>query len=143
MASPSTSTIILRYLQRIQNSVARVITLTKKSSHITPILKELHWLPVSSRIQYKLLLFVYKSLTNSAPAYIDDLLVPYEPPRKLRSYNANLLIEPIANHSWGDRSFSRAAPRLWNKLPAQVKSSVSLTQFKRNLKTHLFNQVYE
>ena len=130
-------------LQRIQNYAARVITLNKKSCHITPILKELHWLPVSSRVKYKLLLFVYKSLTNNAPAYIDDLLKPYNPPRKLRSYNSSLLIEPISNHSWGDRSFSHAAPRLWNKLPALVKSSVSLTQFKKNLKTHLFNQVFE
>ena len=86
---------------------------------------------------------MYKSLTNNAPAYIDDLLKPYNPPRKLRSYNSSLLIEPISNHSWGDRSFSHAAPRLWNKLPALVKSSVSLTQFKKNLKTHLFNQVFE
>ena len=64
-------------LQGIQNSAARVITLSKKSSHITPILQELHWLPVSCRIVYKLLLFVFKSLNDSAPAYIDDLLKPY------------------------------------------------------------------
>ena len=88
----------------------------------------------------QLLQFVYKSLTSNAPAYIDDLLSSYNPPRKLWSYNSSLLIEPISKHSWGDRSFSHAAPCLWNKLPALVKSSVSLTQFKKQLKTHLFKQ---
>ena len=85
-----------------RSSAARVIiTVSKKSSHITPILQELHWLPVSCRIVYKLLLFVFKSLNDSAPAYIDDLLKPYNPPRKLRSDNLNLLIEPKSNRSWG------------------------------------------
>ena len=105
-------------LQRIQNYAACVIILTKKSCHITLILKELHWLPVSSRIKYKLQLFLYKLLTNNAPANIDDLLSSYNPPRKLQSYNSSLLIEPISNQSWGDQSFSHAAPCLCNKLPA-------------------------
>ena len=91
---------------------------------------------------YKLLRFVFKSLNDSAPAYIDDLLKPYNPPRKLRSDNLNPLIEPKSNRSWGDRSFIyHAAPRLWNKLP-YVKSSVSFIQFKKNLKTHLFNEAF-
>ena len=119
-------------LQRIQNSAARVITLSKKSSHITPILQELHWLPVSCRIVYKLLLFVFKSLKDSAPAFIDDLLEPYNPPRKLHSDNyLSPLIDSKSNRSWGDRSFSHAAPRLWNQLPSSVKSLVSLIQFKK------------
>ena len=56
-------------LQRIQNSAARVITLSRKSTHITPILRELHWLPVNYRIVYKLMLFVFKSMNGIAPAY--------------------------------------------------------------------------
>ena len=43
-------------LQRVQNNAARVITLTKKHNHITPVLKELHWLPVRKRIEFKILL---------------------------------------------------------------------------------------
>ena len=85
---------------------------------------------------YKLLLFVFKSLNDSAPAYIDDLPKPYNPPRKLRSDNLNL-IEPKSDRSWGDWSFSHAAPRLWNQLPSYVKSSVSLIQF-----AHLFNDKF-
>ena len=129
-------------LQRIQNSAARVITLSKKSCHITPILQELHWLPVSQRIEYKILLFVFKSLMKRAPGYIDDLIEPYTPSRRLRSSFQNRLVEPISNRSWGDRSFSRAAPRLWNKLPTRVKSASTLTEFKSYLKTYLFSLAF-
>ena len=80
-------------LQLIQNSAARLVTLSKKSCHITPILKDLHWLPVSYRIIYKILLIVYKSLIGCAPNYISDLLKSYIPTRALRSSDKLLLCE--------------------------------------------------
>ncbi|XP_033997504.1 uncharacterized protein LOC117491563 [Trematomus bernacchii] len=72
-------------LQYVQNSAARLLTRTKPWQHITPTLLHLHWLPVKSRIQYKLLLLTYTSLHSLAPAYISDLLQPYTPSRQLRS----------------------------------------------------------
>ncbi len=72
-------------LQYIQNSAARMLTYTKRSAHITPILFNLHWLPVSSRIIYKILLLTFKSLHGLAPTYLSDLLSPYTPSRLLRS----------------------------------------------------------
>ena len=50
-------------LQRIQNPLARVITNTSKSQHITPTLKKLHWLPIKQRIDYKIYLLTYKTLS--------------------------------------------------------------------------------
>ena len=129
-------------LQRIQNTAARLVTLTKKRSHITPVLKDLHWLPVGYRIVYKLMLFVYKALHNMTPDYITHLLQPYNPPRLLRSSNRSLLCEHRSKHSWGDRAFSIAAPRLWNNLPVHIINSTSLTQFKKSLKTHLMNEAF-
>ena len=64
-------------LQHIQNTAARVVTLSRKSCHITPMLKELHWLPVSQRIVFKLMLIVHKSVNNIAPIYISELLKVY------------------------------------------------------------------
>ena len=110
-------------LQHIQNTAARVVTLSRKSCHITPILKELHWLPVSQRIVFKLMLIVHKSVNNIAP-----MLKVYAPSRNLHSSNMSLLQEPTSKQTWGDRSFSVAAPRLWNHLPTELKSSV--TRFK-------------
>ena len=117
-------------LQRIQNTAARVVTLSTKSCHITPILKELHLLPVSQRIVFKLMLIVHKSFNNIAPIYISELLKVYTPSRNLRSSNMSLLKEPTSKRTWGDRSFSDAAPRLWNHLPTKLKSCHSITRFK-------------
>ena len=64
----------LNKLQRIQNSLARVITNTSKYQHITPILKKLHWLPIKQRIDYKLCLLTYKTLTNQQPTYLYNSL---------------------------------------------------------------------
>ena len=58
----------LKRLQLIQNHAARLVMRQKKSSHVTSLLIELHWLPIECRIQYKLLLLVYKCLHNTAPA---------------------------------------------------------------------------
>ena len=130
-------------LQHIQNTAARVVTLSRKSCHITPILKELHWLPVSQRIVFKLMLIVHKSVNNIAPIYISELLKVYTPSRNLCSSNMSLLKEPTSKRTWGDRSFSVAAPRLWNHLPTKLKSCHSITRFKSLLKTHLMSQFFK
>ena len=61
-------------LQKVQNAAAKVIVQIAKFDHITPALIDLHWLPVTFRVQFKLFLFVYKSLHNQSPSYIKDLL---------------------------------------------------------------------
>ena len=61
-------------LQKVQNAVGRVIFQITKFGHISPALIDLHWFPVSFRVQFKLLLFVLKSLHNQSPSYINDLL---------------------------------------------------------------------
>ncbi|XP_072033195.1 uncharacterized protein [Amphiura filiformis] len=81
-------------LQRIQNSAARLVTLTKSRDHISPILRELHWLPIKSRITYKILLLTYKSLHGLAPLYLQELLHEYKPTRNLRSTSQFLLVTP-------------------------------------------------
>ena len=93
----------------------------KVMPYITPILKELHWLPVSQRVVFKLMLIVHKYFNNIAPIYISELQV-YTPSRNLRSSNMSLLKEPTLKRTWGDRSFSVAAPRVWNHLPTKILS---------------------
>ena len=82
-------------LQVVQNSLARTIyPSAKRSDHISPVLHKLHWLPVSSRIEFKIATLTFKVLKFQQPAYIYDLIAPYIPPRSLRSSNKNLLIVP-------------------------------------------------
>ena len=96
------------------NSIAsrKSKTFSRKSCHITPILKELHWLPINQRIIFKLLLIVYKCTNNVAPSYLTELLSKYLPTRTLRSGNMQLFKERKSNRTWGDRSFAIAAPHL-------------------------------
>ena len=75
----------LNRLQVIQNSAARLITRTKKYTHITPVLKQLHWLPVKSRITFKIILITFQCLNSMAPDYLNDSLTKYTPSRNLRS----------------------------------------------------------
>ena len=129
---------LIAKLQRLQNSAARIVSRTRKYEHITPVLIKLHWLPIKFRIQFKVLLLVYKALNGLAPKYIKELLVPYKPRRHLRPEAKGLLDEPRTRLKFGDRAFSISAPRLWNALPQHLKDSTSCQAFKKCLKTHLF-----
>ena len=74
---------------------ARIITRTRKFVHMTPVLHELHWLPVEQHVNFKVLLLVYKALHGLTPGYIADLLHHYQPGRALRSAtDGHLLEEP-------------------------------------------------
>ena len=66
-------------LQRIQNNAARLVLKQPKRHHISPLLKDLHWLPIKARIDSKVALLCFKCLNNNAPAYIKDLIFPYTP----------------------------------------------------------------
>ena len=127
-------------LQRIQNSAARLVTRSKKYEHISPILRKLHWLPIHQRINYKIALLTFKAIHGMAPTYISELISDYNPGRTLRSSSAPKLSHPKIPKTafYGDRSFSAAAPCVWNELPKTIRCLTNLEQFKKSLKTHLF-----
>ncbi len=81
-------------LQNMQNCAARLVTGSKKYDHITPLIKQLHWFPISQRIIYKIILITCKSLNGSAPDYINNMLKPYTPSANLRSSSKGLLTIP-------------------------------------------------
>lgn len=129
----------LQRLQLLQNSLARaVLPSVKRRDHITPVLRKLHWLPIRQRIDYKICLLTYKTLQSQSPSYLSDLLNFYAPARSLRSSNLHLLAVPRMNSCSGRRSFSFAAPTLWNALPLHVRLASSVSSFRSSLKTFLF-----
>ena len=133
----------MQRLQRLQNRAARLVTLSRKFSHVTPLLKELHWLPVRLRVKFKLLLYVYKALHDEAPAYVKDMLDLQVPTRTLRSgSNGPQLTVPQAKKVFGDRTFSSEAPRLWNSLPKHIKLASTKQRFKTMVKTRLFLEYF-
>ena len=108
-------------LQRIQNTAARMITGTRSSDRITPILKSLHWLPVEVRINFKILLITY-ILDGQSARYLEPLIKEHHPPRALRSsYRSLLCIPAIKSKTYGGHAFSTAAPQLRNAIPEHVK----------------------
>ena len=134
---------LISQLQKHQNHAARVITKWRKYDHITPVLVDLHWLPVKQRIDFKILLLTYKALNGLAPAYMRELLIPYSPKRTLRSTENHLLTPPRCRLEYfGKRSFAAAAPTLWNNLPLNIKQAPSVDIFKSRIKTHLFQLAY-
>ncbi len=133
----------LRKLQLVQNSAARLLTRTSRRAHITPILRELHWLPVRQRITHKVMCLTYKAIhEDTAPVYLRDMLQERQT-RSLRSSAAALqLVVPRTRRAYGDRSFMAYAPTMWNRLPPAVRNSPSMVSFKKSLKTFLFIQTY-
>jgi len=109
---------------------------------ITPVLKQLHWLPVSRRIDFKLAVLMYQISRGLAPTYLQDrcmLASELSSGRRLRSANVPTFVVPRTRTKLGDRSFAAAGPRLWNSLPGPLRQSETLASFKRQLKTFLFS----
>ena len=129
----------LARLQRIQNRAARLCLGIPKFARVSNIslLKTLHWLPVSFRIDFKILLLTFKCIHGLAPSYLSELVNVRCLDRTLRSSGGLVLDVPKSRtKTFGDRAFSVAAPRLWNELPAHLRSTWTVEGFKQDLKTH-------
>jgi len=125
------------------SDVSHILTGLKRSDHITPTLAALHWLPVSFRIDFKILLLVFKVLNGQAPAYISDLLLPYKPKRCLRSAGTALLSVPrFRLITKGGRAVADRAPQLWNSLFCDLRQASSVASFKSLLKTHFYHLAF-
>lgn len=134
-------------LQRVQNTAARLICNISKFDHITPTLLKLHWLPIRFRINFKILLITYKALNGQAPEYLKELLSFKTSSARynLRSNNNELVLKTPSFRSLktlGDRSFTVAAPKLWNSLPLFIRKAGTILEFKKLLKTYFFKQAY-
>ena len=131
-------------LQKVLNAAARVTCLIPKFAHITPVLRELHWLPVKFRVEFKIALLVFKTLNGLAPQYLSQLLVVK--PRtgySLRSDSDTLLVIPnVTRKTFGDRAFFHAGLTVWNALPSSLRNCSNIDSFKVQLKTYLFKKAF-
>ena len=122
----------MKRLKSIQHKAARLVTRTPLREHITPVLKQLHWLPVECRITYKLMVMVYKCMNGTAPAYLCRLIKPKCRDSRLRQPIDLELHRPVPNKAIGAAAFGFAGPDRWNKLPERLRESASLNIFKRD-----------
>ena len=118
---------VIKQLQLVQNAAGRQITRPRKCDYITPILFHLHWLPVSEQINFKILLLTFKALHQQSPTYIQDLITRYLLSRSLQS-SFMLSLNPVSFNlkTYGSRAFAVSTPKLWNKLPDDIRSCKNL-----------------
>ena len=131
-------------LQKLQNTAARIVCRTKTRDHITPLLNDLHWLPVKRRIDHKILSLTYACLHGLAPDYLIETIPQERPTRSLRSASHLRVCLPSVDSTnkvkFGGRSFCNAAPKLWNNLPVNLKKAKNIQCFRKGLKSYLFQQ---
>ena len=127
---------LMRQVQSVQNAAARLITGAKRREHITPILRQVHWLPVRRRVEFKMAV-----QSSKVPGYLaDDIhLASESSARSPRSSSGRKWSVTRVHSRFGDRCFAAAGPCIWNNLPASLRDKeVSCTEFRKRLKTFMF-----
>jgi exonuclease III len=139
----------LHRIQLVLNAAARFIHQINRFSHISPTLQNLHWLKSPERVEFKTCLLVFKALHNMAPTYLSELCIQFSPndrhvSLRSRTQANNKLVEinTVNKPKYFDRAFSVSGPKAWNSLPVNIRSSKTLDEFKKELKTFLFMKSY-
>ena len=137
---------LLAQLSGVMRAAARLILqLTRKSHVFDAIRRQLHWLDISERVRFKLCVLARLCIHGSAPSYLSKYYIPVSSiagRSHLRSAASEDLFIPATNTvTIGPRAFAVACPAAWNSLPWQNSmrdKSMSLTTFRKKLKTYLF-----
>ena len=130
---------LMRKLQLVQNAAARLVLQRNRFSSATKNLKDLHWLNINKRVHFKVLCFVHDCIHGNAPVYLKEKLTLKRFNRRTRLSSQNSFLLDNCRKTLGDRAFSHCGPILWNKLPDNIRQLKVKDQFKRELKTHLFD----
>ena len=131
--------------QRLQNMCAKLILKRSKFDSSTASLRQLHWLPIRARIEFKTLTLMFQVVHGNAPSYLKDMIQRKAPGRQLRSTKTSdydFVVPMNRNKTFGDRSFRTAGPVAWNSLPYELKTISDYRLFKIKCKTHLFNKYF-
>lgn len=110
----------------MQNKAACFVLKPLRPDRMTPLLRELHWLPCHLRINFRILMYVFKCINNLTPAYLMDLLTIYKPRRTLcSSADQSILAIHTARKKVGEQAVSHLGSKLWNQLPLIIMNSPS------------------
>ena len=129
---------VIQPLQKLPNFAARLVLLAPRH-HSTPLLENMHWLPILKRINYKVACMCFSAINDSGPAYLSELLHVYI---RLVHYALLLTIQQYKRMAHGFRTFSCFGPHIWNSLPQNLRHCSTLSSFKAKLKTFLFSQYF-
>jgi hypothetical protein len=138
-SSPQT---LLYKLQRVIILIAWIVTGSKRSDNITPLLAVLKSLSARKRLSMKLILMVFKCVRDLAPKYLVSILDQYKPYRATRSVDSNaiLLVLGSTKTRIGMGVFSVVGPSAWNSLPVSLRVSSMMPQsFPTELSNYFMN----
>ena len=100
---------------------------------------------MKAKVEYKLMLLVYKALRYNEPKYLRDCLSFYRPETNVTIRHASepyRLFEPRTNSKFGEKAFEHCAPRLYNRLPPEIRNIQDEKKFRRDLTTVMFSKSY-
>ena len=120
-------------LQAVQNFAARIICGSRKFDHVTPLLKELHWLPIKSQLYLRDAVLAFKCMTGSAPAYLSSKFLTRGEVSGRATRNSQLLHIPLYKSKSGQRTFFYRTVSLWNSLDNSLKLCDSFVILSVNL----------
>ena len=126
-------------LQKVQNAAARLILGKRRRESASEALRELHWLNVESRIIFKTILLVFKVIRGSCSENIQLSFKPFNG----RQSDFLMLHKPTFKTKYGKRIFEYNGSRLWNALSYDMRTEEDVDQFKKKLKTLLFEGTNE
>ena len=135
--SKAADTALLK-LQAVQNFAARIIRGSRKFDHVTPLLKELHWLPIKSQLYLRDVVLAFKCMSGCAPTYLSSMFLTRGEVSGRTTRSSHLLQIPLFKSRSGQRTFFYRIVSLWNSLDNSCKLCNSAGNFKRKLRAKLF-----
>jgi hypothetical protein len=108
----------------------------KRKDSVQDKIKDLHWLKVRERIEFKLCLLAFKAVNGIGPSYLSDIITFVND----SSRRTSSLHIPVRAQNSHPHAFQTVAPKLWNQLPISISSCNEINLFKKMLKTHLFKK---
>ena len=129
----------LSKLQAVQNFACRIVNGARKYDHVTPILKQLRWLPVRQQLFYRDAIMAFKCMTGRAPEYLSEKFIKRCEVTSRKTRNSQMLNIPLFRTSSGQRTFYYRTVTLWNSLQQELKLCKSVSQFKCSLRRKLLS----
>ncbi len=117
-------------LQSVQNFAAQIISGLEKYDHVTPILKETHWIPVKKQLFYQGAVLVFKCRKELVPNYLSSLVITRESFSRRTTMQSGQINLPPFTSARGQKSFQYCIAKLWNGLPSNIKLCGSISNFK-------------
>ena len=121
-------------IQSVQN-FAKIITNSKKSDHVTPLLRHLNWLPVREQLQYRDSILAFECINGTALKYLTSKFKRRSKIHTRNKRNANTTQIPLFRTAAGQRTFAYRGAKIWNNLNADVRENTNLCSFKKTLKS--------